>query len=227
MEPFHLLTLLGFGFVIGLKHAFEADHVVAVSTIVSQTKSLKKSSLFGALWGLGHTTTLLLVGLLILVFKLTIPDKIAFSLEFLVGLVLVILGADVLRKVIKQKLHFHSHKHVSVSHAHLHSHKSTKLHAHAHRSFAVGLVHGLAGSAALMLLVLTTVDSVSQGLLYILLFGIGSVFGMLMMGAIIGLPFLLTSKFDRINNTIKVLAGAVSIFLGIIIMSETFFLVIV
>ena len=213
-------TLLGFGFVVGLKHAFEADHLAAVSTIVSQTRSVKKSSIIGAIWGLGHTTTLLLVGLLLLAFKITIPNSLALSLEFLVGLVLVILGIDVLRKVVRERMHFHAHTHGSKEHVHFHSHKSKNLHTHAHRSFLIGLVHGLAGSAALMLLVLATVDSVVKGLFYILIFGFGSVFGMLLMGGVIALPFLVTSKLDRVNQIVKTVAGAASIFLGVLIMYE-------
>lgn len=92
IESLQLITLFGLGFILGLKHALDADHIVAVSTIVSQTKSLKKSSLLGAIWGMGHTTTLFLVGLAILGFKLTLPYKLALSFEFLVGIILVILG---------------------------------------------------------------------------------------------------------------------------------------
>lgn len=92
----YTITLLGLGFILGLKHALDADHVVAVSTIVSQVRGLKKSSLIGAIWGVGHTTTLLLVGLVILIFKLVIPNKVALFFEILVGFVLVILGIGVL-----------------------------------------------------------------------------------------------------------------------------------
>ena len=219
MEPFHIMALLGLGFVIGLKHAFEADHIVAVSAIVSQTRSLRKSSIVGLMWGLGHTTTLFLFGLLILVFKVSIPKQAALYFEFLVGFVLVILGISVLRNVL-QKPHIHSHHYGKQIHSHAHSHKTTGSHTHAHRSFAIGLIHGLAGSAALMLLVLATVDSIANGLLYIAFFGIGSVFGMLFMGIVIGLPFLLTASFDRINRIVKLIAGTTSIFLGILIMYQ-------
>lgn len=218
IETFKLITLFGLGFVLGLKHALDADHVVAVSTIVSQTKSLKKSLLAGAIWGVGHTITLLLVGLVILIFKLTIPDKLALSFELIVGVVLVVLGVDVLRKVIKEKVHLHEHQHGSSVHTHLHPHKESWSHDHTHRSFVVGMIHGLAGSATLMLLVLTTVRSVFQGLLYILIFGIGSIIGMLIVSGIIGFPFLLLAKFGKINNSVKILAGTISIVLGFTIM---------
>lgn len=218
IETFKLITLFGLGFVLGLKHALDADHVVAVSTIVSQTKSLKKSLLAGAIWGVGHTITLLLVGLVILIFKLTIPDKLALSFELIVGVVLVVLGVDVLRKVIKEKVHLHEHQHGSSVHTHLHPHKESWSHDHTHRSFVVGMIHGLAGSATLMLLVLTTVRSVFQGLFYILIFGIGSIIGMLIVSGIIGFPFLLLAKFGKINNSVKILAGTISIVLGFTIM---------
>jgi len=220
IEPLQLATLLGLGFVLGLKHALDADHVVAISTIVSHTKSLKKSSLFGAIWGVGHTTTLFLVGLAILIFKLTIPDKLALSFEFLVGIVLVVLGIDVLRKIIKEKTHWHRHQHGKVRHTHFHSHEALSSHNHLHKSFIVGMVHGLAGSAALMLLVLTTVKSISQGLLYILVFGVGSILGMLLVSGVIGLSFLWTTRFDGLHNGVKVLTGSISIVLGFIIMYQ-------
>ncbi len=218
MGIFQVVTLLALGFVLGLKHALDADHVVAVSTIVSQVKSVRKSSLFGAIWGVGHTTTLLLVGLLILILKIAIPERVASSFEFLVGIVLVVLGIDVLRKVARDKIHFHKHQHGGVVHAHLHSHAKSFLHSHVHKSFLVGVVHGLAGSAALMLLVLTTIKSVFLGVLYILIFGVGSILGMLVIGGIISLPFFFTAKSDRMNSTVKILAGAISILLGITIM---------
>lgn len=213
-----LLTLLGFGFVVGLKHAFEADHVAAVSTIVSHTRSIKLSSVFGAIWGLGHTTTLLLAGILLLAFRIAIPEKLALSFEFLVGIVLVLLGVDVLRKILRDKIHVHSHSHGDVAHAHFHSHASSNLHHHAHRSFAVGMIHGLAGSAALMLLVLATVSSVAEGIAYILVFGLGSVAGMMLMGGILSIPFALSSKFERVDRAVRMLSGSASILVGLLLM---------
>lgn len=156
--------------------------------------------------------------MVILIFKLTIPDKLALSFELIVGVVLVVLGVDVLRKVIKEKVHLHEHQHGSSVHTHLHPHKESWSHDHTHRSFVVGMIHGLAGSATLMLLVLTTVRSVFQGLLYILIFGIGSIIGMLIVSGIIGFPFLLLAKFGKINNSVKILAGTISIVLGFTIM---------
>jgi len=218
IEPIQLITLLGFGFMLGLRHAFDADHVIAVSTLVGQTKSLKKSSLLGITWGLGHTTSLLLAGLLILGLKIAIPDKITLSFEFIVGIILIALGVDVLRKITKEKIHLHMHKHGNITHAHFHTHKHSKSHNNTHKSFFVGSVHGIAGSAVLPLVVLTTVNSLFAGLLFILIFGVGSILGMLMVSTIIGLSFILTKKFDKICKSIKIVSGAISIVLGLIIM---------
>jgi sulfite exporter TauE/SafE len=220
MEASHLISLLGLGLVLGLKHALDADHVIAVSAIVSQTRSLRKSSLYGALWGIGHTTTLLIVGAIILGFKLAMPEKMALSFEFIVGIVLVILGIDVIRRIKKEKIHLHEHEHDKKRHAHFHSHREDKSHTHTHKSVIVGMVHGVAGSAALTLLVLTTVKSIFHGLLYILVFGFGSIIGMVFISAIIGLPFVVVSKFDKVHSIIGMIAGTISILFGVTIMYE-------
>ncbi len=220
-------TLLSLGLVLGLEHALDADHVVAVSTLVSQTKSLKRSSLFGILWGMGHTTTLFVVGLVILLFKLTIPQKLALSFEFLVGIVLVLLGVDVLRKVVQGRVHLHPHTHPDgTTHVHLHAHDQPheqpeeSAHHHHHRSFLVGLVHGLAGSSALMLLVLTTVESVWQGIFFILIFGVGSILGMMVTSTLIALPMKAVTNFARLDRGLRLAAGAISIVLGMLIMGR-------
>ena len=209
-----LATVLGLGFILGLEHAFDADHVVAVSTIVSEYKSINKSSKIGAFWGLGHTLTLLLVGFIILTFKLKIPQKLALSLEFAVGIVLVALGINVLYKLYKKKMHMHEHQHGIFKHAHYHSHKDIKHHDHAFKSFFIGMIHGLAGSAALMILILATIDNFYSGIFYILLFGIGSIIGMILISAAIGIPFIITSRFKNMHKITRVLAGTISIFLG-------------
>lgn len=208
-------AILVLGFMLGLKHALDADHVVAVSAIVSENKNLRKSSLLGVFWGFGHTLTLLLVGLVVLVFKISIPENVALSLEFLVGVVLVVLGLTVLKKV-----HLHFHRHEEEKHIHIHSHKHENSHSHEHRSFAVGVVHGLAGSGALMLLILATIDTVWQGIFYILVFGLGSILGMLLISTVIGLPFAATANFEKLNMRIRVVAGIISILLGIAIIIE-------
>lgn len=221
------VTMLALGFLLGIEHAFDADHVVAVSTLVTRNRNLKKSSFLGIFWGIGHTTTLLAVGLAILTLKLTIPDRIALSMEFVVGAMLVLLGGLVLKEVITSRIHMHSHSHGKGSHLHLHAHCEEKVHAHEHqfkpefKSMLVGMVHGLAGSAALILLVLTTAPSISSGLFYILTFGVGSISGMMLISTLISLPFIITAKrFESLNHKVRTGAGLVSIGLGIVIMLE-------
>ncbi len=212
------------GLVLGLKHAMDADHLIAVSTIVSEHKSLKWASLIGAFWGFGHTVTLFIVGLLVIGLRLTIPPRVALGLEFLVALMLVFLGLSILwRSFRAEGLHLHAHNHSPETHAHFHLHGSREEdHSHRHpfssmrKPFLVGMVHGLAGSAALMLLVLTTIPTPMAGLAYILIFGAGSVGGMLGLSFLIGLPFVLTAqRFTLLNRWIRVVAGAASVIFGL------------
>lgn len=222
-----LVSALGLGFVLGLKHALDADHIVAVSTIVSQHQSLWRSSLIGTFWGVGHTMSLLLVGLIVISLRLTIPERIALSLEFVVAVMLIVLGANLLRQCFQLNLHDHPHPHrhghVTEQHTHLHVHIPGAHHHEGHSAFknmkrplVVGMIHGLAGSAALMLLVLTTIPSPLLGLAYIGVFGIGSVVGMLMMSSVISLPFVWTARrFSRLNQGIKVTAAVFSTAFGL------------
>ncbi len=217
-------AILFLGFVLGMRHALDADHVVAVSTLISKNKSLLKASLLGTFWGLGHTSTLLLVGLVVLILKLTIPPKVALSMEFAVGIVLVLLGVSVTKEFLMDKIHLHRHTHGREDedrpHIHIHSHKEAPDHSHhhlkaEHKTFLVGMVHGLAGSAALMLLVLTTVGSLFQGVLYILVFGLGSIMGMTAISTLISIPFTVSAeKFEVFNYRLRLTAGFLSIALG-------------
>ncbi|MBS3158172.1 sulfite exporter TauE/SafE family protein [Candidatus Woesearchaeota archaeon] len=210
-----ILTLLGLGFLLGIEHATDADHVAAISTMTSDSKNLKNSAMHGIYWGLGHTFTLLLVGLLLLLFKITIPQKLAVSFEFIVGLMLVFLGINLFVKILKSRFHLHLHKHGKIKHLHYHTHKSQHSHRHSRASFFVGLVHGLAGSAALMLLVLATVKSIASGLIYIMVFGVGSILGMLLISISISIPILLAKNLSRIHFIIRSIASFASIIIGI------------
>jgi len=217
----YLFTIFGFGFLLGLKHALEVDHVVMVSTIISQTKNFKKSLLLGASWGIGYTATLFIVGLLILVFKINIPYQIALSFEFIVGLVLIGLGLEILyKKLISKKEHKHIHNHNNFVHTHAHIHKDLSQHNHNHRSFLLGLIHGLAGSAVLMLLVLASINSVMQGLIFILVFGFGSILGMLLVSGIITIPFVFTHKVILLDKILQIITGILSISVGIVIIMK-------
>lgn len=217
-----LLTLLGLGFLLGIEHATDADHVAAVSTLTSESKNIKHSAMHGIYWGLGHTFTLFFVGLLLLLFKITIPQKLAVSFEFIVGLMLVFLGINLFVKIFKSRFHLHLHMHNSIIHAHYHTHAAQHSHKHSRASFFVGLVHGLAGSAALMLLVLATVKSVFSGLMYILVFGVGSILGMLLISISISIPILLVKNLGRIHLIIRSIASLVSIFIGITVILNIF-----
>ena len=223
-----LLTTLVLGFALGIKHALDADHVVAVSTIVSQYRNPLNATLVGVFWGIGHTTTLLLVGIAVIGFKLVIPDQLALSMEFLVGVVLFALGIQILWKYLPKKKHIHVHDHGDEMHAHQHAHLrkagEENLDHHPrrqHRSLLLGMIHGLAGSAALMLLVLSSIQSPVEGVIYILVFGVGSILGMMVISTLIGLPFALSSgRFAAVNHTIRFMAGALSAVLGMFLMID-------
>jgi sulfite exporter TauE/SafE len=214
--------------LLGLKHATEADHLAAVSTIVSGRKSLAASAIVGGIWGLGHTISLFLAGILVLILDFQISEQTERILEFGVGIMLIILGANVLRKLVRgARLHFHTHEHDGRKHAHPHIHeKADESHTHYGfsfnpRAFIIGMIHGLAGSAALMLLVIPTIESRAVGLLYILIFGVGSIGGMMLMSFLVSLPFRLTAKkFNRLNYIMQSIAGLISVGLGFFIIYE-------
>ena len=214
------------GFVLGLQHATEADHLAAVSTIVSEKKNLLTASIVGGLWGIGHTISLFAVGILVIFLKLQISETIEARLEACVGLMLVLLGVKALRKLFQaNKVHVHTHEHDGHRHAHVHAHhedrSDTSHHRLSPRSVAIGMVHGLAGSAALMLLVVPTISSTAVALAYILIFGIGSIGGMMAMSFLIGLPFHFTAgRFDLLNRGIRLVAGVFSLGLGFSIIYE-------
>jgi ABC-type nickel/cobalt efflux system permease component RcnA len=219
-----LLAAFGLGLLLGFQHALDPDHLIAVSTIVSEHKSFKWASLIGAFWGLGHTTTLFIVGLLVVGLRLTIPPRLAGGLELLVAAMLIVLGINVLRRAFgTEKIHLHTHTHNPETHTHVHAHDNPREgHAHAHplktmrRPFVVGMVHGLAGSAALMLLVLSTIDAPLAALIYIVIFGLGSIGGMLLLSGIISVPFVLTAqRFAAMNRSIRILAGVSSVVFGL------------
>jgi sulfite exporter TauE/SafE len=213
-------SVLFIGFVLGLRHATEADHLAAVSTIVSEKKSLFTASIVGGLWGIGHTISLFAVGLIVIFLKLQISASVEAKLEACVGLMLVILGANALRKLFKsEKIHAHTHEHGERVHTHFHIHADEKLeeshHRFSPRSVVVGMVHGLAGSAALMLLIVPTIPSPLVAMMYILIFGVGSIGGMMVMSLLIGLPFHFTAnRFAVLNKGIRLCAGVFSLLLG-------------
>jgi len=227
-----LVTTLLLGLALGIRHALDADHVVAVSTIVSQYRNPLRATLAGAFWGLGHTATLLLVGIAVIGFKLTIPDRLALSMEFVVGVVLFGLGVQILWQSLWVKRHTHPHDHGAGPHTHEHTHTGAASGADGqhhplrqHKSLLLGMIHGLAGSAALMLLVLSTIPSPLEAVSYILVFGIGSILGMMVISTLIGLPFALSSRrFASLSENLRLLAGALSVVVGLLVMTDIGFI---
>jgi hypothetical protein len=163
-------SLVALGFVLGLRHAIEADHLAAISTIVTERRSLLSSLLVGASWGLGHTLALLLAGVGVLLLRYQMTDRMAHALELCVGMMLVLLGANVLRTLAHRGA-THGHDHATVASQ---SHSEAWLVA---RPLLVGMVHGLAGSAPLLLLTVAVVSSPWAAFLYIAVFGVGSMMG--------------------------------------------------
>lgn len=226
-----MLAVLSIGLVFGLKHATEVDHVVAVSTIVSQHRNVFHSALVGALWGIGHTVSLLVIGVIVLSLRVAIPERVSGWLELGVAIMIVCLGISALRRALRKsgEVHVHQHSHDGLSHTHVHFHENETKHEpashsqHSHivsrlgwKPILIGMMHGLAGSGALTLLVLTQISSPWIGFLYVATFGLGSIVGMLLMSGIIGLPFALAStKLTHLHQGIQTLAAVLSICFGI------------
>lgn len=226
-SDFPIWTTLALGFVLGLRHALDADHLAAVSTFASEEKSLLRSSMIGISWGMGHTAALLVFGLAVAAFRLALTPRLAQVLEFIVGLMLIGLGANVLFKLWKgSALHAHSHSHDGVEHKHLHVHVAEPRHEHPHqhqhrtlrvggRPFMVGVVHGLAGTAALMMLVVGTLPSLLLAAIYILVFGVGSIGGMVVMSVLISVPLAIAaSRLRMVERGIRIAAALFSLGFG-------------
>lgn len=200
-----------FAFALGVMHAFEADHIAAVTSLVSRERGIRRSSLLGALWGLGHTTTLLLVGSVLLILHVSVPPELSALFETAVAFILIALGASTIRRVHQGELHAHTHTHGTEVHAHLHTHYAPGIHNHQHTTFFVGLVHGLAGSGALALAAVAASSTLREGTLFIVLFGVGSMCGMALMSALLGLIFRHASQFVRLHTALMVGSGILCI----------------
>jgi high-affinity nickel permease len=245
------LAILTIGFLLGMRHATDPDHVIAVSTIVSRERSIVKAALIGILWGCGHTLTIVAVGAGIIVFGLAIPARVGLTMEFSVGLMLVLLGVLNLTGAMQwltlkfspahpkvEGEHAHTHQHSSQMHLHWHSHGAAGEHHAEHvapparlrapfarlgvfhtlRPLFVGLVHGLAGSAAVALLVLSTIREPRWAVLYMLVFGVGTIAGMMLITAAIALPFSFAGyKFAWLNRGLITTSGLVSLAFGLFI----------
>jgi ABC-type nickel/cobalt efflux system permease component RcnA len=250
--------VIGLGFVLGMRHATDPDHVIAVSTIVSRQRSIRQAGVIGVLWGVGHTITIFCVGAAIILFNVVIPPRIGLAMELAVGLMLILLGILNLTGVTQRiahrhtpglvnggVVHTHPHQHDGVAHEHIHGH-SPEVHMHLDlavsvqadqgprnifqrtlqklglyqflRPLAIGLVHGLAGSAAVALLVLAEIRDPRWAIAYLLVFGIGTIAGMMLITMMIGAPFAYSRKrFAPFNQGLGIASGLLSLAFGLFI----------
>ena len=258
-----LVSLLLLGFFLGMRHATDADHVIAIATIVSRQRTLRGSVLIGAAWGIGHTLTILAVGSAIILFGVVIPARVGLAMELAVGIMLVILGLLTLTgmgRVLRDAIapgrplleHAHAHGHDLAVHDHAHAHGDyVHQHAHGHdardhghpadqtplarldrtlgtlslyqwlRPLVVGIVHGLAGSAAVALLVLAAVRDPTWAIAYLLLLGAGTVAGMMLITVALAAPFAFSwSRLPRFNWQLRVASGLISLGFGLILIYE-------
>jgi ABC-type nickel/cobalt efflux system permease component RcnA len=230
-----MISILFLGFLLGMRHAIEADHVAAVASLSTRVNSVWQGVRQGAAWGLGHTLTLFLFGSIVLFVANIVPDRIVQGIEFAVGIMLIILGGDVLRRVARERIHFHAHSHsAGEKHFHAHSHKGESggvhnpdRHEHTHRegfpvrALLVGLMHGMAGSAALILLTLQTMTSPWLGLVYIAIFGVGSIVGMGLFSLVIAIPLRAARHLTWVYNGLQIVIGMATVALGIFTLAQT------
>lgn len=244
------LSIIAIGFFLGMRHATDPDHVVAVTTIVSRQRNLLKAALTGIFWGVGHTLTIFVVGAAIILFGVVIPARIGLSMELSVGLMLIVLGAmnivSFLRtsrefSSVREKpgvIHSHSHAHGAVIHDHSHGHLVE--HSHEHQSLTwldrtfgkigfyqqlrplfIGIVHGLAGSAAVALLILTTIRNPHWALIYLLVFGLGTVGGMMLITMSIASAFnFFGGRSENFSQWLGLASGIVSLVFGLFVAYE-------
>jgi sulfite exporter TauE/SafE len=206
-----LIATLFLGFVLGMRHATDPDHIVAITTIVTKQRGIGKAALIGALWGLGHTLTMFIVGTVIILFRVTIPPRLGLSMEFAVAGMLVLLGILNLTATLQSL--------------------QDRLIRFAPRRFAcyqllrpliIGVVHGLAGSAAVALLVMTTIRDPWWSIGYLLLFGLGTVAGMMLMTTVIAMPLTLASnRFSGFSRRISIASGLFSLGFGLFLTYQT------
>lgn len=229
-----MLEVLFLGFLIGLRHALEADHVAAVASLASAERSLRRIVAHGVVWGIGHTATLLAVGGTVVLLGVSMPERLANWLEFAVGVMLIGLGAWVLARLARDRIHFHTHRHAGdAAHFHAHSHAGDDRphdsisHHHDHppglpwRSFFVGVMHGMAGSAALLLLTAASFTTAPLGLLYIALFGVGSVAGMAALSVVIAVPMRYSAKaLSGSRHALQAVIGGATVALGAVMVYQ-------
>jgi hypothetical protein len=228
-----MFGILGLGFLLGMQHALEADHIAAVSSIAARRSHVGDIVKHGLTWGLGHTVTLFVFAGAAILLGHAIPDDLARPLETAVGIMLVGLGTHVLWRLWRDRVHFHTHGHGDGTvHIHAHSHAGeTKTHAraphdHTHgfrwRTLLVGLMHGMAGSAALLVLAVSQAASPAAGLAYVALFGFGSMIGMGALSTVIAAPLVLSARWlTWANSSLQGAVGLVTIAIGVMTVVKT------
>jgi len=226
MSHMALLSTLGIAFLLGMRHALDADHVAAVATFTGRRAGVRQALRTGVSWGFGHAATVAVIGSLLVALRVRVPERIGLLLESLVGVMLIALGIVALARALRSRLHAHRHAHDGVVHSHLHfhpvPHEGEAPHRHPHpfrpalRPFLVGGLHGVAGSAAVVLLVLTTIPTVLAGCLYLGLFGIGSIVGMALVSLLLAAPVAIARRRgDYLQRCLGVAAGLASIIIGL------------
>jgi high-affinity nickel permease len=227
-----MFAILGLGFLLGMQHALEADHIAAVSSIAARRSRVSDIVKHGLTWGLGHTLTLFVFAGVAIMLGRAIPESVAKPIEGAVGIMLIGLGAHVLWRLWRDRVHFHRHGHADgTEHFHAHSHAGETqphvrtLHAHPHgfrwRTLLVGLMHGMAGSAALLVLAATQAASAAAGLGYVALFGIGSMIGMGALSAVIAVPIAVSARFLTVaNHALQGAVGLVTVAVGLVTLVE-------
>lgn len=242
-----LLTIIAIGFILGMRHATDPDHVIAVSTIVTREHNIKRSALIGVAWGIGHTLTILVVGGSIVLFRITLPPRVGLGMELAVALMLILLGlknlgglfawpargAGAEHQLVPERAAYHAHG----EYVHVHPHPQPQGHPHDPqrnpvavldrrfkgyspyhllRPLIIGIVHGLAGSAAIALLVLSTIANVRWAIAYLAVFGVGTILGMMLITVMIGSTLAYGQKrFARIGRHFGFVAGLISLLFGI------------
>lgn len=234
-----VLTILSFGFLLGIKHATDADHVVAITTLLGKNGKIRHSAFVGVLWGLGHSITVTIVAIPIIFYSFVIPPNLELVLEFFVGAMLVVLGtltlSGITEKISKHftplSIHKHAHKATNIStHSHLHLHILDSINTGLHhigifqtiRPVLVGLIHGLAGSAGIALLILSTIKNPLLSAFYLLIFHFGIIIGMMIITTLLGASIILVKrKSEKIHQYLVIFSGIISFALGLYIIYES------
>lgn len=223
-----LPAVLALGFLLGLRHAFEPDHLAAVSTLATRAGRLRDAARLGVAWGVGHTASVGLVALLLIALGVHLPQRFAAGAELVVAALLVGLGGFVLLRYARGRWHMHFHEHDGASHLHLHSHAQQPSHAHAHpqwdarRSLGLGLAHGMAGSGAVLVLVVAATPTAALQLAYVGAFGIGTIAGMVTVSFALGVLVRAASRRgERLATLLHLSAATASVVVGVLLAGRT------